>query len=209
MKIIGIVGGMGAGKSTVIALMQEMQTISYISADLIGHDILLKGQPAYEPIVKQFGKEILNESGEIVRKQLGQLVFGDAQKVNQLNEITHPLIVQRVKKEIQLAKERAPRCHIILEAALLLESGLDELTDCVIGVYADVETRIKRVIQREGLSREQIENRLKAQKAWDELKAASDYVIDNSISLENTKEQIQVILKQINEECPIFKEEIE
>ena len=85
MKIIGIVGGMGAGKSTVIALLNEVQPVSYISADLIGHEILLKGQPAYLPILETFGESILDSQGEIVRKKLGQLVFGNEESVRRLN----------------------------------------------------------------------------------------------------------------------------
>lgn len=199
MKIIGIVGGMGAGKSTVIALMNELKPISYISADRIGHDILLKGHPAYAPIIKAFGKTILDEQGEIVRKKLGALVFGDEEKVKCLNGITHPLITEEIKKQIELSKKNKPGQHIILEAALLLESGLVDLTDQVIAVYADPKLRLERVIKREGLAPEAIEKRFKAQKEWEELKEAADYVIDNSISLDYTKSQIEALLKEIEE----------
>lgn len=199
MKIIGIVGGMGAGKSTVIALLNEVQPVSYISADLIGHEILLKGQPAYTPIIETFGKSMLDDHGEIVRKDLGKLIFGDEEKVKRLNEITHPLIVERVKERIAEAKRNAPGQHIILEAALLLESGLVDLTDLVVAVYADPDIRLQRVISREGLEREHILKRFKAQKEWEELKAAADYVIDNSVSLEQTKRQIKTFLKEIEE----------
>lgn len=199
MKVIGIVGGMGAGKSTVITLLSELQPVSYISADLIGHEILLKGHLAYEPIIEAFGTSILDEQGEIIRKKLGMLVFGNEEKVKRLNEITHPLITQCVKQQIEQAKKNRPGQHIILEAALLLESGLVDLTDFVVAVYADPDMRLKRVMAREGLEPEQILKRFKAQKEWEELKAAADYVIDNSVSLENTKEQIKTFLQKINE----------
>ncbi|MBE6022272.1 MAG: dephospho-CoA kinase [Cellulosilyticum sp.] len=197
MNVIGIIGGMGAGKSTVIAILSELQPISYISADLIGHEILLKGQPAYTPIIETFGTGILDETGEIVRKRLGEVVFGDELKVRQLNEITHPLITKRVVERIEEDKMTRPEQLIILEAALLLESGLVDLTDLVIAVYADPEVRIKRVIAREGLGEEQILRRFKAQKEWEELKAAADYVIDNSVSLEETTKQIKTFLEKV------------
>ena len=207
MKIIGIIGGMGAGKSTVVALLNEIQPVSYISADLVGHEILLKGQPAYTPILEAFGKEILDDTGEIVRKRLGHVVFGDEEKVRKLNEITHPIIKNRVIERIAEAKIARPGQHIILEAALLLESGLVDLTDLVVAVYADPDIRVQRVIAREGLDEKQILKRFKAQKEWEELKAAADYVIDNSVSLENTRKQIQIFLQEIKEERFKSKEE--
>lgn len=197
MKVIGIVGGIGAGKSTVIALMNEMQNMSYISADLIGHEILLKGQAAYKPILEYFGKSILDNEGEIVRYQLGQLVFGDPEKVSALNAITHPIITQEIKERINQAKLQAPGQHIILEAALLLESGLVDLTDVVVAVYADVDLRVKRVIQRENLDSAHVLKRMKAQKEWKELENAADYIIDNSLSLESTKIQVQQLLSKL------------
>lgn len=194
MKVIGIVGGMGAGKSTVISIMNELQPISYISADLIGHEILLKGELAYKPIIEAFGQEILNDSEEIVRHKLGQAVFGDQEKVALLNAITHPIITTKIKERIDYYRKTAPGQHIILEAALLLESGLVDLTDVVIAIYADSSTRVKRIMERENLDEKHILKRFKAQKEWEELKAAADYVIDNGISLESTTAQIKQLL---------------
>lgn len=194
MKVIGIVGGMGAGKSTVIEIMQQIQPISYISADRIGHEILLKDGAAYLPILKAFGPEILDDAGEIVRKKLGQMVFGNPEKVAQLNAITHPLITQKVKDCIGQYKKTTPHQHIILEAALLLESGLVDLTDVVIAVYADQDLRLKRIVARENLDETHILKRFNAQKEWEELKAAADYVIDNGISLESTRMQVKQLL---------------
>lgn len=200
MKVIGIVGGMGAGKSTVIALWNEMHPISCISADVIGHDILLKGNPAYEPIIEAFGTAILDETGEIVRKKLGECAFKTLKSVQKLNAITHPLIIEEVTRQIKEAKMTKPSQHIILEAALLIESGLVSLTDCVIAVYADTESRLKRIVKREGLTEEHILKRFKAQKEWKELEASADYIIDNSISLDYTREQIDRILEQMNQD---------
>lgn len=198
MKVIGIVGGMGAGKSTVIALMGELQPLSYISADLIGHEILLKGNQGYAPIIEAFGTDILDEDGNIIRYKLGQAVFGNDGQVAKLNAITHPIITQQIIEKIAYYKKVAPGRHIILEAALLLESGLVDLTDVVIAVYADSTLRIQRVKQREQLAESHILERFKAQKEWDEIKEASDFIIDNGQSLEYTKSQIKKILEQIS-----------
>lgn len=200
MKVIGIVGGIGAGKSTVVALMNEIKPIHSISADLIGHEILRKGQKGYGPVIKAFGESILDESGEIVRERLGKMVFGYPERLEKLNAITHPLITEIIKERIVSYQQIAPSQHIVLEAALLIESGLIQLTDVVIAVYAEVSERTKRVMMRDGIDETQMIRRLKAQKEWEEIERVADYIIDNSISLEATKMQIQQILIALEEE---------
>lgn len=200
MKVIGIVGGIGAGKSTVVALMNELRPIHVISADLIGHEILRKGQRGYGPVINAFGETILDEEGEIVRGRLAQLVFGHPEHLQKLNAITHPIIKEVIKERILSYKQIAPGQHIVLEAALLIESGLIDLTDSVIAVYAEREERTRRVFKRDGIDEEQIKHRLKAQKEWSEIAGIADYIIDNSISLEATKVQIEQILIALEEE---------
>ena len=151
MKIIGIVGGMGAGKSTVVHLITEMSDVNIIYADKIGHDVLLKGHEAYDEVVQEFGTDILDDNKEIVRHKLGSIVFGDAAKVEKLNSITHPKIIQIIKSEIERCRENYPNKNLILEAALLIESGLVDMTDVVIGVYTDKSLRVDRVKNRDGL----------------------------------------------------------
>lgn len=199
MKVIGILGGMGAGKSTVVALWNEIQPIITISADVIGHDILLKGNPAYEPILEAFGSDILDDRGEIIRKKLGERAFVNIETVTTLNNITHPLIVEEIKRQIKQAQITHPGQYIILEAALLLEAGLDRLTDYLVAVYTDIDVRIQRVKQRnQELSEEHILQRFKAQKEWKELEAVADYIIDNSVSLDYTRIQIKKILQELH-----------
>ncbi|MEG0579049.1 MAG: dephospho-CoA kinase, partial [Niameybacter sp.] len=92
MQTIGIVGGIGAGKSTVVSLLCELRKCFVIGADEIGHKILLKDDLAYDQVVKVFGQDILDEEGNIVRRKLGAIVFSDRTKLEQLNQITHPII---------------------------------------------------------------------------------------------------------------------
>lgn len=195
MKVIGIVGGIGAGKTTVAAQLTKLTPIEIIEADTIGHEILLKGQAAYEPVLAAFGPEILDEQGEIVRKKLGAIVFSDPRKLQLLNEITHPLIQEEIERRIAWFKRVAPQHHILLEAALLIESGLIKLVDTVIAVYAEENIRVERVMAREGLSAQAVIARINVQKKWEDFKEVSDFVVDNSISLEHTNKQLQEILK--------------
>lgn len=197
MKVIGIVGGIGAGKTTVAAQLTKLIPIEIIEADTIGHEILLKGQAAYEPVLAAFGPSILDEQNEIVRKKLGAMVFSDPRKLQILNEITHPLIREEIERRIAWFKIVAPTHHILLEAALLIESGLIELVDTVIAVYAEENIRVERVVKREGLPAQAVIDRIKVQKKWEDFKEVSDFVVDNSISLEHTKMQLQEILKAL------------
>ena len=197
MKIIGIVGGIGAGKTTVVGQLIELAPIEVIEADTIGHEILLKGQAAYAPVIEAFGTGILDENEEIVRKKLGAIVFGDAEKLKRLNSITHPLIQEEIERRIAWFKCAAPQHHILLEAALLIESGLIDLVDTVIAVYAGEEVRIQRVMQREKMSQEAVLKRIQAQKQWQSFEKVADFIVDNSISLEHTKNQLREILKKI------------
>lgn len=195
MKVIGIVGGIGAGKSTVVELMMAMAPIEYVSADQVGHQILLKGQPAYEPVVQAFGTTILNTKGEIERYKLAQIVFKDNKQLERLNQITHPIIFNQIEMQIKKQEQLGEVDFILLEAALLIESGLTFFTDKIIGVYAEPEIRLNRAMQRDHASKEQILKRMQAQMDWETMKKACDYIIDNSFSKENTQKQIKKMME--------------
>ncbi len=199
MKVVGIIGGIGAGKSTVIEGIKEYTPTYVISGDEVGHKLLKKGQAGYAPVIAAFGEGICDRQGEIVRKALGELVFKDAKKLQCLNAITHPLIYQEVMRQIKACQYKGQYELIVVEGALLLEIGLDRLMDVLIAVYADEETRIKRVMLREGFTREQVLNRFKAQKKWEEFQEKAHFVINNGLSIESTCEQIKNIVMQLKE----------
>ena len=200
MKVIGIIGGIGAGKSTIVSIMNELTPIKIISADLIGHQVLRKGNKAYNPVVNTFGDIILSEDGEIDRKKLGDIVFSSEHLVEVLNKITHPIIREEIELLIEEYKLNYKEQHIILEAALLIESGLIDLTDVVIAVHAEVGKRTNRVSNRDNISLVQISARMNAQKKWDELKNHANYIIDNNNGLDCTRSQVVEILKVLKEE---------
>lgn len=197
MKTIGIVGGIGAGKTTVVSILKELTNAWIIGADEIGHKILLKGDKAYQKVIDTFGTDILDTEGQIVRSKLGAIVFGDREQLLLLNQITHPLIHEEVKAQMVRAKEEGSYSLIVIDAALLIEIGLVALTDYVIGVYADEQTRIARIMLREHYTEEQALQRIKKQKKWEELEKMVDYVIDNSKSYDQTLEQVKGILEDV------------
>lgn len=197
MKVIGIVGGIGVGKTTVVSLIKTFKKVFVISADQIGHDILIKENEGYLQVVRAFGNVILSENSDIVREKLGNIVFKDPMKLQLLNHITHPLIYNEVSRQVNLCRQEEHFEIVIIDAALLIEIGLVELTDKVIAVYAADEVRVDRIMERQGLSKEQVLERFKAQKKWEEFKSIAHEIIDNSLSFEYTKDQIRDLLVRL------------
>lgn len=195
MSVIGIIGGMGVGKSTVVALIRELTTAYIINADDIGHEILKKGNPAYKPVLEAFGPQILGAEGEINRRALGKIVFSDGAALAKLNQISHPMIYNMVKEEIQAALKQGSYRYIIVDAALLIEIGLTELVDQVWGVYAPKDMQINRIMMRNGLSKEEARERILTQLPWDEIKKVVDIEINNTGSISSIKEQIKCFLE--------------
>lgn len=196
MKVIGLTGGTGSGKSVVSRGLEAAGAV-IVDADKIAHDIILKGEPAYNEIIEYYGTGILGEDGEIIRKKLGEIVFNDKEKLAFLNQCTHKYITMEVKRQISVAKEAGTAKAIIVDAPLLLEAGLETVCDLVWVVYADPEVRAQRVMARDGVTYELAKARIANQKSWEEYKAAASTVIDNSKDLAHLEEQLDALLKMI------------
>lgn len=194
MKVIGLTGGTGSGKSVVSKSLAEAGAV-IVDADKIAHEIILKGEPAYHEIVEYYGTGILDAEGNIIRKKLGEIVFNDKEKLVFLNQCTHKYITAEVKKQIAAAKAEGTAAAIIVDAPLLLEAKLEAVCDLVWVVYADPEVRAQRVMDRDGITYELAKARISNQKSWEEYKSAASAVIDNSKDLGHLKEQISEILK--------------
>ncbi len=194
--VIGLTGGIGSGKTMVSEFFNNKNHL-VIDADKVGHSILSAGTEASKRIIEVFGKECANEDGSINRKILGSIVFSDVEKLSLLNSITHPLILEAIKKQIEDSDG-----IIILECALLFESNYNELCDEVWLIYADKMTRIKRIVQRNNITEKEAENRIKSQKDYTEYIKRADVVINNDKTLENLyekteKEYIKLIERSI------------
>lgn len=196
MKVIGLTGGTGSGKSVVSRSLVNVGAV-IVDADQIAHEIIWKGRPAYQEIVAYYGTEILDAEGNIIRKKLGEIVFHDAEKLAFLNQCTHKYIVAEVKEQIAAAKAAGTATAIILDAPLLLEAKLETVCDLVWVVYAEPEVRAQRVMERDGISYELAKARIANQKSWEEYKAAASAVIDNSKDIAYLNEQLAVLLKTI------------
>lgn len=194
MKIIGLTGGSGSGKSTVASLLAAYH-MAVIDADRIGHEVIQKGKPAYIELISYFGEDILDPEGNILRKQLGRIAFADPEKLQVLTRCTHTYIIQEIKERISAIQGKpATYTGIVIDAPLLIEAGLHLIVDEVWVVYAERDTRIQRIMKRDQISREQAEARIYSQMSWEELKKYATIVLDNEKGLEYLKEQIERLL---------------
>jgi len=183
MLLVGLTGGIGAGKSTFAALLAERGAL-LIDADRLGHEAIAPGEPAWHSIVDQFGDEVLAAgSMEIDRKVLGRIVFDEPRKLASLNAITHPVILRNIADTLD-AFRHTDRI-VVLDAALIIELGLADSLDVIVVVASDTEIRKARLIRDRGMTGEAIEARMGAQADPEDLIAKADIVVRNDGSLEN------------------------
>ena len=193
MRVFGLTGGIGTGKSTVARLFRE-EKIPVVDADRISRDITSPGKPAYIEIVGRFGEEILLPDGRIDRKILGAIIFSNAGKRADLEAITHPRIAEGMREAVSaLASEGHP--VVIVEAALIHEKEPQGMFDAVIGVRCGRGLQVERLMRRDGIPREQALRIVSSQMDPEEKALTSDYVIDNSGDLAGTRAQVRALAK--------------
>lgn len=191
MKIIGITGGIGAGKSTVSEEFKKYGAC-IIDADKISHQVTAKNGSAYAEIVENFGTDVLKSDGEIDRKKLAGIVFSDQNELEKLNYITHKHIFEKMREEIA----SSDRELIILDVPLLFSADFDIKCDYKIAVVANLQERIKRVMFRDGISRDDVLKRIDAQLSDEEMREKADMCIEND-SFENMRNQVSLIVDKI------------
>lgn len=189
MKIIGLTGGIASGKSTVSMMLRNLGC-EIIDADLIAREVVGPGSETLKRMVQTFGEIILNGDGTLNRKALGNIVFNDKSKLKSLNDLMHPVIRETILMRIKDCRENDENRIIIVDAAVLIESGMDDIVDEVWLVYADPDIQLKRLIKRDGIGTLEAEARIKSQMSVKDKIKKSDRIIDNSRSIEHTKDQV-------------------
>ena len=190
MKVIGLTGSIGSGKSTVSCFFEKLGAI-VIDADQVSRQVVEPGSPALKELTVAFGENILNPDGSLNRTLVAEIVFNNDEKRELLNSIIHPMIFNEINSTIGKYREKGTEI-IILEAALILEKkGLIKLIDKLIVVSIDEETQKKRLDGRGDLSKEQINARIKSHLTNNEKIKHADYIIDNNQDLVNTREQVR------------------
>lgn len=196
MKIIGITGGVGAGKSEVLNYLARKHGAFICQADIVARNLEKKGTICYRQIVEHFGTDILQDNGRIDRGKLAEVVFGDPAELNVLNGIVHPAVKKRIIRLIR-EQEKKGQELFVLEAALLLDDHYDELCDETWYIYAQDSVRKKRLKLSRGYSDQKIESMFRAQKSRDEFLDRCDRAVDNSRSFDYTCVQLESIIHKL------------
>ena len=182
MKVIGLTGGIGSRKSFVAKVASYFFPVLHINTDEMARQQMMKGQISYNRVVEEFSKysdELLKKDGEINRPVLAKIVFNDAGLLNKLNSITHPAVIEGIKEIIREESGCGEYEAVMIESALVFESGIDRICDEVWFVHAPVSTRIRRLKETRGYSDEKISSVLDDQLAEEEFIKRSDRVIEN------------------------------
>jgi dephospho-CoA kinase len=190
MRVLGLTGGIGSGKSMVAQLFARLGAV-VIDADQLAREVVEPGQPALEEIVATFGRDVLLPDGRLDRAKLAGIIFADPVERAKLDAITHPRIRARMDEEIK-ARRSGPGV-LIVDIPLLYENDRTYSVERVIVVWVDPQTQLRRIRQRDGLSADAAGQRIAAQMPLEAKRARADHVIDNSGAREDTRRQVEAI----------------
>ncbi|GAA0333338.1 dephospho-CoA kinase [Bacillus carboniphilus] len=196
MNTIGITGGISSGKSTVSQMLRDWG-FTVIDADVQAKKVVEPNEQAYNEIIQEFGKEILLPNGHINRAKLGEIIFNDQAKREKLNSIVHPAVrknMLRLKEEAFANGEKT----VFMDIPLLYESKLTHFVEKVMVVYVEPEVQLRRLMERNHFTEEEARSRIRSQLPLDDKKKWADAVIDNNGSVDETKAQLEQILKEWN-----------
>lgn len=190
--IFGITGGSGSGKTTVSNILKSLG-VYIIDTDIISRQVTGKDSPCLRELTEAFGEEILNEDKSLNRRRLASLAFGDKEKTALLSRITHKYI----KKETEKRIEGSPADIIGIDGAVIIGSEIESLCEKMVVVTADKDVRIRRITERDNISEGEAEKRLAVQKSDDFYRSNGDYVIDNSLGVEELRRQTRLVYNKL------------
>lgn len=185
--ILGLTGNIASGKTTIGLMLLELGAYTYVDADIVVHKLYLPGQPLVEQLVAVFGPTVRDADGGVDRRALGQIVFGDHEKLRQLESIVHPTVQRALIDKLR----EIPGGKVgVLDAVKLIESGYAPLCHGVWLVTCPPETQMERLITTRGLTEEEARQRLSAQPPLEPKRAAASEIIDNSGTLDDLRRQV-------------------
>ncbi|KAB8138249.1 dephospho-CoA kinase [Gracilibacillus oryzae] len=191
--IVGLTGNIASGKSTVSNMLAENYHFPVIDADVVSRQVVEPGEPALAAIAEIFGQEILQEDGSLNRAKLGQIVFADDVMREQLNKIVHPAVRERMQQEKEQLLAEGNKV-IVMDIPLLFENNLTYLVDKTIVVFTEESIQLKRLMERNHLSEIEARQRMNAQMDADKKKRLADEIVDNSGTMDSSRQQLGAIL---------------
>ncbi len=193
-KIIGITGGVGAGKSSVLNYIRDNYDCMIITADDMGNEVKEPGGECYDRIISLLGEDILSPDGHIDRKKMASKIYADEELLEKVNAVIHPAVIARIKRLGDEARAEGRIPYFFIEAALLIETGFKDYVDEMWYIYADMSVRRQRLRDSRGYDDAKIDGIMDSQLSDEEYRAGSDVVIDNSGEFSETAEQIDKYL---------------
>ncbi len=195
MRLIGVTGGVGAGKSAILSYIKKHYKCRIYLADEVGHLVKKKGEACYDELVALLGRDVLQADGEIDKKVMAAKIFADDVLLERVNDIVHPQVRIYLENRVEDAGNDPETELMFIEAALLIEAGYKEMVDELWYIYADVEVRKERLKESRGYSEEKITQIMEAQLSEEAFRKECHFVIDNSGSLASSYRQIRNKLK--------------
>lgn len=190
MRVIGITGGVGAGKSEILKYLADTYQGEVVEADQVGRLVMEPGGEAYAPVLELLGNSIQNQDGTLNRGMIAEKVFGNRELLDRLNAVVHPAVKSHIKKLMEENRRKGTALFVV-EAALLIEDHYDEICDELWYIYADEDTRIRRLTQSRGYSVEKSRKIIASQLKEEVFASCCDFKIDNSGTREETRKQIR------------------
>lgn len=194
MLTVGLTGGIASGKSIVARMLQSLGC-DVIEADLVAHEFLKPSNSVAQEIIREFGAEILGANGAIDRSKLGEVVFGNAEKLARLNALTHPPVLEEIARQLTQIEKRDNSSIAVVVAALHVETGYYKAFDRLVVAWCTQEQQLARLMNR-GITRAQAERRIASQLPLDEKRRLADDVIDCSRTIPDTERQTEEIFAQ-------------
>ncbi|WP_114603183.1 dephospho-CoA kinase [Staphylococcus sp. EZ-P03] len=192
-KVIGLTGGIGTGKSTVSELL-AVHGFKIVDADIAAREAVEKGSEGLEQVRRTFGDEAIDENGEMNRKYVGEIVFNDDKKREELNNIIHPIVRELMEKQKEAYLEQG--YNVIMDIPLLFENNLQDTVDETWLVYASESIQVERLMERNDLTQEEAKARVYSQISIDKKRRMADHVIDNRGTLLELKQNLEALLVQ-------------
>ena len=196
--LVGLTGGMGSGKSLAASYFRELGA-QMIDADRISRELVAPEKPAWKEIIEEFGSSVLNSDQTLNRKQVGAIVFNDESKRKKLEDIIHPRVIVEERRLYERYRQENSRVLAVIDAALLIESGNYKNVDTVIVVQCGREEQIRRVMERDGTVRSEVENRLNSQMPLEEKVGFGDYILRNDGTRESLKSQVGELYRNLRD----------